>query len=45
MALHPPTGPLTTHLGWSRYRDANPEPTSPLGDDLATAPSESVGYV
>ena len=24
---------------WSRYQDANPVPTSPLADDIATAPS------
>ena len=29
-------------MGWSRYRDANPVPTSPLTDDLATAPSGPV---
>ena len=37
MALHLPTGPLKT-----RYRDANPVPSSPLADDLATAPSGPV---
>ena len=26
-------------MGWSRYRDANPVPTSPLADDITTAPS------
>ena len=35
MALHLP-------IGWSRYRDANPEHTSPLADDIATAPSGPV---
>ena len=29
-------------MGWSRYRDKNPVPTSPLVDDLATAPSGPV---
>ena len=29
-------------LGWSRYRDANPVPTSPLDDKIATAPSGPV---
>ena len=29
-------------LGWSQYRDANPVPTSPLADDLATTPSGPV---
>ena len=33
MALH------TYPLGWSRYQDANPVPTSPLADDITTAPS------
>ena len=27
---------------WSRYRDANPAPTTPLADDIATAPSGPV---
>ena len=27
---------------WSRYRDANPVPTSPLADDITTAPSGPV---
>ena len=31
MALHLPIGPLKT-------QDANPVPTSPLADDIATAP-------
>ena len=39
MALHLPTGPLKPALGWSRYRDVNPIPTSPLANDIATAPS------
>ena len=41
--------PLPTHIGllkpaldWSLYRDANPVPTSPLADDITTAPSGSV---
>ena len=29
-------------LGWNRYRDAKPVPTSPLVDDIATSQSESV---
>ena len=29
-------------LGWSRYRDMNPVPTSPLADDTTTAPSGPV---
>ena len=29
-------------LGWSRYRDANPVPTSPLADEITTAPSGPV---
>ena len=51
MALHLPTGPLKTHLGWSRYKDANPVSISPLADDLATVESSlgrllfSIGYV
>ena len=42
MALHIPTGPLKPSLGWSRYRDANPVPTSPLVDGIVTAPSGPV---
>ena len=42
MTLHLPIGSLTTRLGWSRYRDANPVPTSPLADDITTAPSGPV---
>ena len=43
MALHLPIGPLKQPAqGWSRYRDANPVPTSPLADDIATAPSGPV---
>ena len=34
MALYLPTGPLKTCSELSRYRDANPVPTSPLADDL-----------
>ena len=26
-------------LGWSQYWDTNPVPSSPLADDIATAPS------
>ena len=40
MALHLPIEPLKPALGWSR--DTNPVPTSPLADDLATAPSGPV---
>ena len=29
---------LKPALGWNRYLDVNPVPTSPLADDLATAP-------
>ena len=29
-------------LGWSMYQDANPVPTSPLANDITTAPSGSV---
>ena len=39
MALHLPIGPLKTVLGWRRYRNANPVPTSPLSYDITTAPS------
>ena len=35
VALHLPMGPLKT-------RDANPVPTSPLADDIPTAPSGPV---
>ena len=42
MALHLPSAPLKTALCWSRYRDANPVPTSSLADDIATAPSGPV---
>ena len=35
-------GSLKPDLIWSRYPDANPVPTSPLADDLATAPSGPV---
>ena len=30
---------IKNNLGLSRYQDAIPVPTSPLADDLATAPS------
>ena len=39
MALHMPTGLLKNALGWNQYQDANPVPTSPLADCIATAPS------
>ena len=42
MAIHLPIGPLKTTLGWSRYQDTNPVPTSPLADDITTAPSGPV---
>ena len=43
MALHLPIGPLKNPvMGWSRYRDANPVPISPLPNDLATASSRPV---
>ena len=29
-------------LGWSRYRDANSPPTSPLADDVAIVPVRPV---
>ena len=40
VALHLPNVPFKkSALGWSRYRDTNSVPTSPLADDIATAPS------
>ena len=36
VALLLPTGLLKPALGWSRYRDANPVPTTPLADNLTT---------
>ena len=39
MAIHLDIGSLKTLLGWSWYRDANPVSTSPLADDITTAPS------
>ena len=33
---------VTSALRWSRYRDVNPVPTSPLIDDIATSRSGSV---
>ena len=33
-------------VSWSQYQDANPVPTSPLADDLATAPSgQSTSFI
>ena len=32
-------------LVWSRYRNANPVPTSPFSDDLSTAPSGPVRII
>ena len=43
MALHLPIGPLKICSGWSWYRVANPVPTSPLVDNLATVPSGGGG--
>ena len=42
MALLDPLDLLKAALGWSKYRDANPVHSSPLADDLATAPSGPV---
>ena len=42
MALHLTIGSLKTRPGWIRYPEANPVPTSPLADDIATAPSGPV---
>ena len=42
MALHLLNGPLKAALVWSRYRDGNPVPASPLADDISIAPSEPV---
>ena len=36
MALHLPIEPLKPALGLSRYRDANPGPSSPLADDTVS---------
>ena len=38
-------GPVKTRSGLSRYRDANAAPTSPLADDIATAPSGPVSIL
>ena len=40
--LRLPIAPLKTHLSCSRYRDANPVPTSPLTDYLSTAKERDV---
>ena len=32
-------------MGWSRYQDVNPVPTSPLADDLTTAPLGPVCFI
>ena len=45
MALHLPIGRLKTALGWNPYRDANPVPTSPIADDIATVPSGPVSGI
>ena len=45
MALHLSIGPLKPALGGSWYRDANPVPTSPLADDLATEPSGPISHL
>ena len=43
MAIHLPIGSLKPALGWSRYRDVNPVPTSLLADDNgSTVPSGPV---
>ena len=42
VVLHLLIGSFKTALDWSRYRDANPVPTSPLADDITTAPSGPV---
>ena len=39
MALHLPFWSLKTRFGLEPGRDANPVPTTPLADDLGTAPS------
>ena len=39
-------GSYKSAMGWSRYRDANPVPTSPLADDdIATVPSGPVIFI
>ena len=45
MGLYLPIGSLKTRPGWRRYRDANPVPTSPLDNDLATVPSGPVLHI
>ena len=49
MALHPyQLGLQKPDLSWSRYRYANPVPTSLLADNIATAPSRPAmvsGYI
>ena len=48
VALHLPIGPLKTRSGSEpvpRCRVANPVPTSPLADDIATAPSGPVNKI
>ena len=42
MAIGPLKKPA---LCWSRYRDANPVPTIPLADEIATALSGPVRYI
>ena len=43
VARHLPSGYFKkSALGWSRYRDANPVPKSPLADDIAIMPSGPV---
>ena len=43
MVLHLPTGPLKTRSGLELVRGyTNPVPTSPIADDIATAPSGPV---
>ena len=44
MALHLSIGALKPTVGWSRYRDANLVPTSPLADDIANTSSWRVYF-
>ena len=42
MASHLPIGPLKTTRGSNQYRDANPVPTGPLANYLATVPFKPI---
>ena len=42
MAIHLSIRSLKPRSGLEPYRDANPVPTSPLGEDITSAPSGSV---